>query len=489
MMDARQLSAPPASGRLACEALVIGSGAGGSVVACDLAEAGVDVLVLEEGDYLPLDVPAPYTTREMIDKYRQGGLTPALGRPPVAYVEARCVGGGTEVNSGLYHAPPADALARWRAGWKVADLTEASLAPHVARCERDLSIAPLPGPAPAASRLLAEGARRRGWAAPEVPRWFHFDGTPSGAGTRASMTRTLLPRALARGARLLPGCRVESLRWRGGRVVGAVARARGRRVIVEARSVIVCAGAVHGPALLRRSGVTKNVGDTLAMHPTVKVVAQWPEQVDAWRSGVPVHQVREFAPALSLGGSVSTPGHLALSLANNGPRALEVMPEWRRCAVYYAAARGEPRGVVRNVPGAGVVVRYDVTDATLGLLSDGVARLGEALLAAGATTVWPCLREHPPLRAPADCRRYLGGLLPRADASLMTVHLFSSAPMGEDRARCACDSWGKVHGVEGLWVADASLLPDAPGCNPQGTIVALARRVAARLLETTPWRR
>ena len=68
--------------------------------------------------------------------------------------------------------------------------------------------------------------------------------------------------------------------------------------------------------------------------------------------------------------------------------------------------------------------------------------------------------------------------------SLSTVHAFSSCPMGENENICAVDSFGKVHGFENLYISDASIIPDAPGVNPQGTIMALALRNAKHFLES-----
>ena len=89
-----------------CEVAIIGSGPGGAITACLLAEAGRDVLLIEEGPYLPLDSCLPFSREEMVLKYRNGGLTAALGRVKVQYVEGRCVCGGSEINSGLYHRTP-----------------------------------------------------------------------------------------------------------------------------------------------------------------------------------------------------------------------------------------------------------------------------------------------------------------------------------------------------------------------------------------------
>ena len=100
---------------LAADVVVLGSGPGGSIAACLLAEAGRDVLLVEEGEYLdPASAPA-FSSEEMVQKYRNGGLTVALGRPKVAYVEGRCVGGGSEINSGLYHRAPEYILEEWLA--------------------------------------------------------------------------------------------------------------------------------------------------------------------------------------------------------------------------------------------------------------------------------------------------------------------------------------------------------------------------------------
>ena len=67
--------------------------------------------------------------------------------------------------------------------------------------------------------------------------------------------------------------------------------------------------------------------------------------------------------------------------------------------------------------------------------------------------------------------------------NIMTVHLMASCPMGEDRRVAAVNSWGRVHGHSGLYVADVSTLCTSPGVNPQGTIMALAKRSSDHFLK------
>src|SRR5262245_31222876 len=120
----------PQPSSLRTDIAVLGSGPGGSVAACLLAEAGRDVVWLEEGPHLAPDSAAPFSREEMETKYRSGGLTVAVGPTNVAYVEGCCVGGGSEINSGLYHRTPPGILEEWRRDFRIDGLSEAELLPH-----------------------------------------------------------------------------------------------------------------------------------------------------------------------------------------------------------------------------------------------------------------------------------------------------------------------------------------------------------------------
>src|SRR5262245_3023737 len=107
-----------------CEVPVIGSAAGGATTAARLAEAGVDVLVVEEGAWVEQGSVVPFSLEQMDRQYRAGGVTVALGRPSIAYTEGCCAGGGTEINSGLYRRPASDTLERWRRQTSIADFSD-----------------------------------------------------------------------------------------------------------------------------------------------------------------------------------------------------------------------------------------------------------------------------------------------------------------------------------------------------------------------------
>jgi choline dehydrogenase-like flavoprotein len=465
------------------EVLVIGSGAGGAVTAARLAAAGRDVTVVEEGPWIDADALEPFSLDEMAAKYRHHGLAAALGNPAIAYAEGRCVGGSTEINSGLYHRLPEHLADEWRVAYRIDEFTPAVLDRYADEIERDLVVSSLPGAPPPSSAVLQRGATKLGWRNVEFSRVFRYD--TGGRGTKQTMSRTLLPRAVASGTRILPDCRVVRLERAGDRVVGARCRRTHpgggvERLTIRADDVFVCGGAVQTPALLQRSGLRRGVGTGLKLHPTIKIAARFPHPVD--HGDVAMHRITEFSPSLTIGGSASRPGHIAMALADTGIPFVEALADWDNISVYYAAIRSEGSGRIVAVPGLRApLVTYRLTDGDLSRLARGLVHLGELLLAAGAIELHPSVLGGPVVRRVEELGAWWDGVT-RSGTNLMTVHLTSTVRMGEDRALSAADSFGRVRGVRGLHVNDGSLLPDAPGVNPQAAIMAIAARNCDRFL-------
>ncbi|HET6967487.1 MAG TPA: GMC family oxidoreductase [Ornithinibacter sp.] len=462
---------------LSTDVLVIGSGAGGAFTAALLAEAGRTVTVVEEGPWIDPDALEPFSLDEMVAKYRHRGPTAALGNPIVAYVEGRCVGGSTEINSGLYHRLPEYLAAEWQAAYRIDEFSPETLAAYADRVEEQISVTTVPGAPPASSAAIERGATKLGWRNVEFARVFRYD--QQGRGTKQTMSRTMLPRALAAGATLVPDCRVLGLLRSGDRIVGARCRRAHpgggiERLTVRADHVFVCGGAVHTPALLQRSGIRHNVGNGLKMHPTIKVAARFPHPID--HGDVPMHRVTEFSPFVAIGGSASRRGQVALALTDTGEPYDEALADWENIATYYAAIRSEGSGRVLAVPGVrSPLVTYSLTEADLSRLARGLVHLGELLLAAGATELHPSVLGGTVVRRIEELGTWWDQVT-RARANLMTVHLTSTVRMGENRARTGADSFGRVWGYRNLRVNDGSLIPDAPGVNPQAAIMAIATR-------------
>lgn len=478
------------------QALVIGSGAGGAMTAQVLASAGIGVLIIEEGrrwDHSHYGSNSPEGMRKM---YRRRGMTPIMGKVPIGYAEGCCFGGGTEINSGFWHRTPPEILLRWKAQYNLDCAYPKDIAPHFKWLEQHLPVGFYGHEWPMSTRLFAKGIEAMGWSAQEVPRVVENceglnycpNGCPSGA--KKSMSLTLLPQAEKAGAKVLTNCRVKMLIKRKNRITGVLAilqREDGTEELIRinAENIFVCAGATETPALLRRSGIRFHIGDSFRTHPMLKVAARFKEETNAHRSVLPLLQVKEFWPEISLGGAFFTPGHLGMLLSENWLTNKQQMDHFRDMAIFYVAVRGTGQGTIRSsITGDDTtLIRYELSQQDLWNLSKGLAHLCALLLAAGAVEVYPNVHGLYSINNEIAAIRWLDQSLPMSSLNLTTIHAFCSCPMGERVNRCAANSFGKLYHFENLYINDASMIPDSPGVNPQGTIMAFARRNAMHFVE------
>ena len=482
---------------LTCDVLIVGSGAGGASVADVLTRAGLDVVMLEEGTHTPPAAADPYATKSLPRMWRCGGLTVALGRPAVAYAEGRGVGGGTEINSAIFQRPDPALVDEWGARYRIDGFNSESLKAYLNRAAEVVNAGVTPGNLGPPSEILRDGALALGWRTVALERGQRVCvGTnvcpmvcPTGG--KQSMSVTLLPVAVTHGMRLVADCYVERLTRDGTRVTGAIACGRdayGRthRVRVKANSIFLCAGAIHTPALLQRSGFGRRFGATLRMHPTIKAIARFDQQVDAHLHCLPLYAVTEFMPEQRIGGSVFSPSLFAMALAEDWANRAGLLPDWRSCGMYYGMIRPKGHGRVRALPvGREPMVLYSHTPEDLSALGEITTRLALVMFAAGANYVVPSIAGHSGWTDPGEAKRNLAQGLPLARTNLTSVHLFSSCPPGENRELSVTDSYGRVRGISNLIIADASQIPEAPGCNPQGTVMALAFRAAEAFIATS----
>jgi choline dehydrogenase-like flavoprotein len=475
----------PVNAKMSADVVVIGSGPGGSIAATLCAEAGKSVLLIEEGQNLSLQSTPHFSQLEILHKYRNAGINVALGATKVAYVEGRCVGGGSEINRGLYHRTPSYVLESWSREFGVRDLTLDSLTPHFIECEKTARVEYLPDSAPLISTRLRDGATNLGWAAIEAPRLYCY-GKNAGAGKKQSISETFVPRFIKAGGRMIADTVVTRVLRSGNKwqINAKHSPEKGALQTVEviAEKVFVSCGAVQTPALLRRSGFTRNIGNSLRFHPMLKVVGQFADDVNNPGDLDPVHQITEFEPRFGMGCSISKRPMLGMAMANHRNHFAEVGRNWKRMGLYYVQTSGG-KAKVRNIPffrDPLVLVRHSLYD--LQTFAEGLKRLAEALFAAGAVAVYPCVPDYPVLKSTDDIRR-LPDIISRGDGSLTSVHVFSSCPMGENEAMCATDSFGRVHGADGLYIADASLLCGPTAVNPQGTVMAIVHRNVSHIIE------
>lgn len=467
--------------------VVVGSGAGGAMAARALAQAGADVLVLEEGRRHTVE---EFATTHPLERwqalYRDAGATAALGAPPVVLPIGRGVGGTTLVNSGTCYRTPRRVLEHW---WRDAGLAIAEPEPFGAfldEVERLLQVAPVPEAVMGRNGAVAlAGAAKLGWHAGPLRRNAPgcggccqcAIGCPRNA--KFGVHLNALPDACAAGATIVSDARVSRLLHCRGRASGVEVRAEdGRILVVAAEHVVVAAGATETPPLLRRSGLGAHpqLGRNLAVHPALGVAGRFAEPVVAWRGVLQSAGIEELhdTDGILIEATATPPGMGSMALPGYGAELMEQIAQADHLATLGAMVADEPSGRVWGRRRSVVTYRLSQRDATR--LRRAVVASGQVLFAAGATEVLTGLPHAPVVGDLRALRDAADGADPR-ELHLAAFHPTGTCRAGADPERYPVDPRGRLRGVEGVWVTDASVLPSCPEVNPQLSIMAMASAI------------
>lgn len=478
------------------DACVIGTGAGGAPVAKELAERGARVAMLEEGAHFTADGYSTQPRDMLANLYRDAAQTVTVGNVPITLPLGQTVGGTTLVNSGTCFRTPEAVLALWRERFGLEALTLSELDPYFRRVEREVNVAQVPPElAGNNAHVVKRGADSLGWSGDYMYRnakgcvgsGVCVFGCPTNAKQHTGIT--YVPKAWHAGATTFSGVRARRVVVQGGRARGVEAdTAGGGRLRVECDTVIVACGATHTPLLLRRSrlgSASGQLGENLAIHPATAVRALFDEDIDM-AHGVPQSfYVDEFADdGIMFEGAAGPPDYLASTLPFSGERHRDLMLRFRNLAQFGVMVSDVSRGSVSERAGR-LQIRYDLGKEDLAAFRRGIELMAELYWAAGAKRVFLPVDGANELRSPSD--RPLRGMdLRPSKLALMAFHPLGTARADARADRGVVDADGRLHGVEGVYVSDASAVPSSLGVNPQITIMALATRLAYHLLDEAP---
>jgi choline dehydrogenase-like flavoprotein len=488
---------------ITADVVIVGSGAGGAVIAAELAEAGQEVVILEEGPYLSPEAHAKMRPSESIRHlWRDGAMTVTVPRgnsPFINVTMGRGVGGSSVLTGGVCFRTPEHVLHEWSDKLGLSELTPEGMAPYFEEVEATVHVEEVPVEMRSrGTQLFGEGARKMGYELETIRRntrgcdgcgQCNF-GCPHGA--KLSVDRTYLPRAMTAGAELYADCMVERILIENGRAVGVLAsvlderRKRVGRLTIRARRVVVCAGSFHGPLLLKKSRVGRQsgqVGRNLTVHPAFRMIARFDEPIHGWRGSLQAAYSTAFGKELiTLVGIWIPPSVIAATMPGFGVEHTRRAADMPHLAMFGGLIHDEGGGIVRRGPGREPIVTYRMAKKDRAAVPRLIRLMADTFLAAGAQEVFlPILGSRPvdadQLRS-LDLERIKGRNL-----ECSSQHPLGTCRMGSDARSSVVDPEGRAWDVEELYVGDGSVVPTSLGVNPQLTIMAMALRIVRKMLQ------
>lgn len=497
--------------RIVCDVAIVGSGAGAGITADLLTQAGLDVVIVEEG---PLKSSADFRQHESeaYPSLYQESAARKTADKAINILQGRCVGGSTTVNWTSSFRTPVETLEYWRAHFGLDGFGNDVLAPYFAQTERRLNIAPWLAAPNENNDLLRRGAAKLGIPAAAIARnvkgCWNLGSCGMGCPTNAkqSMLVTTIPAALDRGATLWVETRAEQFEIANGKVRAlrcAAVRPNGARVAgtastIVARHYVLAAGAINSPAVLLRSQAPDphgRLGRRTFLHPVVMSAGVMEQTVAGWEGAPQSIYTDHFLHTDPLDGSMgfkleAPPLHpviFASTVAGFGSAQARALRQFPHTHVLLALLRD---GFHPQSPGGDVTLRGDGSpslDYPLGeFVMEGGRRallaMAEIQFAAGAREVLPVHELAKPYTSWREANEAIRTLPMRPLlAKVVSAHVMGGCGFAGDERLGVVRPDGVHWQLDNLSVHDGSLFPTSIGANPQLSIYGITNRLAQAL--------
>tara|TARA_B100002019_G_C21234397_1_gene581927 strand:+ start:13 stop:1449 length:1437 start_codon:yes stop_codon:yes gene_type:complete len=462
------------------DVLIIGSGPGGSISGYEIIKkTNLKVTIFEKGK-LKSNKLKPYSSQEMDEAYYKSGLSACVGKGDLIFATAETLGGGSEINSGFFLDLPKKIFDNWKKNIDNLSLTE--IKKNLREIKFFLKVNSSKNDEGKASLILKKGCNKLKLDSKRTERWIRSSKKKNTwRHERYGMVNTYLKMFKKLGGTIKTNHDVIRIIDKDikNNFYTILYSNNGKKKYIKCKYIFVCGGSIMTPEFLLNSGIRKNIGKTLKFHQMSRLVAESNSEINENEFGVPVRQVNHYKPDMTFGCSVSTKQHLALWMSSN-KSLKKILRNYKKYSIYYSLINSKTEGkIIKPFKNFGSTIFYKISQDDIEKHKLSIKRLAKILFLGGIKRIFLSsgnknYKDQLSFKSINEVNNFL--MKKKYIPELSSIHLFSSVPMGE-KDQYPLDSYGKLKKTnENIYVNDSSMLPSPTGVNPQGIIMALAKR-------------
>jgi len=490
-----------AGGRLefGCDVVVAGSGASGAIAALELTQAGLDVVVLEEGPYYSPEEKREFAVSEALFKlYRNQGATFTMGTggsPSISLTLGWGAGGSSVLTGGVCYRVPDNVVENWVEGLGLKELAPDMMAPFYERIEKMLHVAPTPKELwGKGNQKVAEGCEKMGYEVKTINRNMTAECRGCGRcnfvcphGAKQSVDIAVLPKVVDLGARLFCDARAKTLLMENGRASGISgvfldgSKKPKAEFTVRAKAVVLAMGAVHTPTFMLKNGVgngSGRLGRGMTIHPGFRTYGVFEERLDAHMAALQPIYVDKYMPEITFNAIYIPEAFMMATLPGIGAKNRKYAEQRPHIAAFGCMVHDGPNGRIVPTMGPEPLMLYNMQTEEKNLAVRGLKMLAEVFFAAGAKKVLSAFHGLEEFDNMDQINAVDPERIKANQIECAAFHPLGTARMGTDPRDSVVDVWGRVHDAKGLYVIDGSVFPTALSVNSQLPIMTMALRLA-----------
>ena len=449
--------------------VVIGSGPSGSVVSNELNKNfNGEVLVIEKGDYY--DLPSTkHPGDEFKKKWYRGGLNSTYFPEMVAYSSGSCMGGGSEINSGLYHEPDEIFLNNWRDEFLTDSITLAENQAYIEKIRELVNYENNENSDFFSNFFQALDISSKGNS--KLKRFISNDNIKN------SMSKTLLKEYIENNGKVSLNTEVIRInfienKWR------LQIKSKNKKYNIYAENLFLCCGSIFTNQLLLKSRISKGMKKIIRhfnFHPMLKAVGIYEKNIQELNEDVVAIQNIDNYPNHIIGNATSSVQFILSSFHYNKKIRNFVKQYWKKMKIFHVTF-SLGKGRIFNIPFfKNPLLLYRLNSNEKISMIKGYRELIKFIKKTKANSIIPIGNKKIDLIKYNYFNKYSNSLNTIKNLQMSSVHILGGVTMGEAK-NCVANSYGKINENENLYVCDSSLINTKLLKNPQGTVMMLAYR-------------